>query len=112
MKCCDLHSGLLRQQITIERETQTKDSVGGYSSSWATHIQPFAFVKPISGLERLHAMKLETNVTHKIYIRYVSGLTTKDRVAFNSREMQIHSIINLEERDKWLELTCIEGRVN
>lgn len=112
MKCCDLTSGKLRHKITVERETLTTDAIGGQSSSWATNIEPFALVKPVSGNERYQAMKLEANITHKIYIRYTSNIRATDRVIFNSREMQIRAIIDLEERNKWLELHCVEGQVN
>lgn len=111
MKCCDLTSGLLRHQITIERETKTKDGVGGYSSSWDTHLQPYSYIKPVSGFERLQAMRLEASISHKIYIRYVADISPNDRIIFNSRQMQIRAIINIEERNKWLELTCDEGVV-
>ena len=112
MKCCDLTSGLLRHQITIQRESKTKDAVGGYDgSTWATHLQPYAYIKPVSGFERLQAMKLEATISHKIYIRYVADISPNDRIVFNSRTMQIRAIINIEERDKWLELTCDEGVV-
>lgn len=112
MKCCDLNSGMLRHKITIERESLTTDIVGGQSSSWATLIEPFALVKPVSGTERYQAMKLEADVTHRIYIRYSSVISPTDRIIFNSREMQIRAIINIEERNKWLELHCVEGPVN
>lgn len=112
MRCCDLTSGKLRHKITVERESTTTDIVGGQSSTWATLIEPFALVKPVTGTERYQAMKLETNITHRIYIRYVADIKTTDRIIFNSREMQIRSIIDLEERNKWLELHCVEGQVN
>ena len=84
----------------------------GVSSTWATQSTPFAYVKPISGNERWQAMKLEANTTHKIYIRYESGLLESDRIIFDSREMQIRAIIDLEERNKWLEISAEEGKVN
>lgn len=112
MKCCDMTSGKLRNKITIERETQTKNAIGGFSSAWATHIQPFAYIKPVSGYERLQAQKLEADISHKIYIRYVTDILPTDRVLFKGRYMQIRAILDLEERNKWLELTCVEGQVN
>lgn len=112
MKCCDLTSGMLRHKITIERESQVQDNVGGYSSSWSTLSQPFAFIKPMSGNERFWANRLESNLTHRIFLRYITDITTKDRIIYDGREFQIRAIINVEERDKWLELHCVEGQVN
>lgn len=112
MKCCDITSGQLRHKITVERESIIKDSVGGFSSTWATHIEPFAKVVPISGRERYQAMKLEANVTHKIYIRYTGDIKPTDKIIFNGEEMQIRAILNLEYKDVWLELSCDQGQVN
>ena len=112
MKCCDLTSGMLRHKVVIEREVITQDSVGGYSSAWATHKTVYAAIKPTGGSERLHAMRLESNISHKVYLRYTADITPKDRIIYNGREMQIRAVINVEERNKWLELLCSENQVN
>ncbi len=113
MKCCDLNSGMLRHKVTLERETLTTDSIGGDSSSWSTlAADVFTMIKPVSGNERFQAMRLETNLTHTIFMRYRSDLTTKDRIDFNGRKFQIRFIKNVEERNKWLEIKAEEGPVN
>lgn len=112
MKCCDLNSGLLRNKIVIERETITKNNVGGYDSSWSTHLTPFAFIKPLSGSEVVRHRQLQSDISHKIYMRYEQDIIAKDRIKYGTREFQIRAVINIEERDKWLELICVEGPVN
>lgn len=111
MKCCDLKSGDLRHLIDIQRAAKVRDASGGYATSWSSQSQPHAKIKPISGNERWQAMKTEANITHKMYIRYESGLLPSDRIVFDSRTFQIKAIINLEERNKWLEISAIEGEV-
>lgn len=109
MKCCDLTAGKLRHQITIEREQSVSDGGGGSTITWSTVATPRAFIKPMSGGERLQAMRLESTVTHRIFIRYRDDLLTSDRINFNGRLMQIRALINLEERNRWIEIYADEG---
>lgn len=109
MKCCDLTAGKLRHTITIEREQSTPDGAGGSYLTWTTVATPRAFIKPMSGGERLQAMRLEATVTHRIFIRYRDDLLTSDRINYNGRLMQIRALINLEERNRWIEIYADEG---
>lgn len=109
MRCCNLTSGKLRHQISIERATKTDDGGGGSINVWAGIVSTRAFVKPISGGERFNAMRLEADTTHRIFIRYRTGFTTSDRVNYGGRLMQIRAIINIEEQNKWLEIYADEN---
>lgn len=110
MRCCEITAGKLRHTITIEREESTSDGAGGSYLTWSTVATPRAFIKPMSGGERLQAMRLEATVTHRIFIRYRDDLLTSDRINFNGRLMQIRALINLEERNRWIEIYADEGQ--
>lgn len=109
MNCCDITSGKLRNIIDIQRATTTPDGGGGSSVVWSTIASPRAFIKPISGGERFQAMRIEADTTHRVYIRYRADLLTSDRLNFNGRLMQIRALINIEERNRWLEIYADEG---
>ena len=109
MKCCDIYAGKLRNSIIIERESYVQNDSGGQDIVWSTHKKLKAFIKPKSGSERVYGMKLESPLSHTIAIRYSSDILTTDRVNFNGRYMQIRAIVNVEERNRWLELSCVEG---
>ena len=109
MKCCDLYAGKLIHKITIERETAVPDGYGGSTDTWSTHKSLKAFIKPISGRERLHSQRLEASMSHKVFIRFSGDIIASDRVNYNGRFFQIRAIVNIEERNKWIELTCEEG---
>lgn len=111
MQCCDITAGKLRHQITIEREQSVSDGAGGSTITWSTVATPRAFIKPMSGGERLQAMRLESTVTHRIFIRYRDDLLTSDRINYKGRLMQIRALINLEERNRWIEIYADEGEV-
>lgn len=109
MKCCDLYAGKLRNKISLEREVVTPDGFGGSSHVWV-EIKTFrAYIKPVSGSERLHSQRLEASMSHKVFIRYNNDIMPTDRINYNGRFFQIRAVINIEERNKWLELVCEEG---
>ena len=109
MKCCDIYAGKLRNTIIIERETDTPNDSGGQDIVWAQYKKVKAFIKTKSGSERVRGMKLESPLTHSIFIRYTADILPTDRVNFSGRYMQIRAVINIEERNRWIELACEEG---
>jgi SPP1 family predicted phage head-tail adaptor len=109
MKCCELYSGRLRQSIIVQREVSTSDGLGGHTNLWGTVTQLKAFINPTTGGERYTSQRLEAKITHKVYVRFTDLIKTSDRINFNGRLMQIRAIINLEERNRWLEIHAEEG---
>ena len=109
MKCCDIYAGKLRNSIIIERESITPNDSGGQNILWSTYKTVKALIKPKSGTERLRGMQLESPLSHSIFIRYTADILTTDRVNFNGRLMQIRAVVNMEERNRWIELSCQEG---
>ena len=109
MKCCDMYAGKLRSRIIIERETHTPNDSGGQNITWSTYKKVKALVKPKSGTERVRGMQLESPLTHTITIRYTKDILPTDRINFNGRYMQIRAVVDIEERNRWIELSCQEG---
>ena len=110
MKCCELFTGKLRQPILIERAVETPDGGGGNAKEWKVIAQIRAYIKPISGGERFQAMRLESNISHRVFIRYRSDLLPDDRIKFKNRILQVKALVNIEEQDKWLEIYAVEGQ--
>lgn len=101
--------GALRHRITIEQPSRSADGYGGFTTSWSTFASIWGEVEPVSARERMFAAKLEHNVTHKIRIRHLSGVTTDMRVSFDSRTFHIRGVINPSERSRWMDLAAEEG---
>ena len=102
----------LRHRIAIEAESRTDDGGGGSSNPWAAPVlvaRVWAAIEPLRGTERLRAQQLDDTVTHKILLRYRADIRAEHRVTFRGRVFNIRSIVNLEERNRWLELLCEEG---
>lgn len=111
MKCCDLTAGKLRTPVTFERQVSEPDGMGGSTVTWEDLFSTRAYVKPVSGTERYRADRLEAALQYRIYIRYRSDLTTADRVVVKGSKLQVRAIVNVEERDRWLEIFAEGGVV-
>jgi len=104
-----LRIGKLRRRITIERVTETQDTDGAVLETWSTYATVQASIEPISGREYFAAQSTQADVTHRIRIRYLSGIVPKMRVSYNSRIFDILSVINVGERNRELQLMCRES---
>ena len=54
------------------------------------------------------SMKLESEITHTLYMRYRADIHPRDRITFRGRTFDILSIIDIEESKEFLELKCEE----
>ena len=106
---CKIRACDLRHSIKIETFIRTRQAGGGGTRAWSTFVSARACIEPMRGRELLHAMQLQDSVTHKITMRYRSGVIAKMRVKFGTRIFNIRAVINIDERNKWSELMCEEG---
>lgn len=106
-----MRAGALRHKIAIQEQTDTSDGMGGFSTSWS-NVSGMgsvpAAIWPLKSDERIDAMKLEHEVTHRVRIRYRSGVTTKMRISWDSRTFNIISILNPDEKNVMLEMLVME----
>jgi head-tail adaptor len=96
---------------SYERNVQVARPGGGYSTDWVSQGTFNVIVIPASGTEQEEAQRLSTHVSHKLLALFddASGVTTKDRIVFNSRVFNVEFAGNIAEGDMWLKLMCMEG---
>jgi len=109
LNCCDLTAGKLREPLTVQRKMTVSDGMGGQVIQWVDLFTTRGDVRPLSGREALQAMQLNATVTHKIYIRYRADLTPADRIVMRGQPLQIRAALNMEMKNRWLELLCDAG---
>lgn len=97
--------------MTLERPTTTQNSLGEHVTTWATWRECWAAVEQLSGSESARADQLSAIATHLVTIRYVAGLTEKDRVRLRDDTILAITALDDFERRKvaWI-LTCVEDR--
>src|SRR5665213_2864274 len=98
----------MNRRVTIQQVSETPDGQGGFTEAWADVATVWASINPAKGWEKMQAMQLQTPITHKLVIRYRTGLTTKHRLLFGTRIFNIKEILNPGESNFSLNLQCVE----
>ena len=102
----------MRHPIDFQSENPSTDAGGGETDPWAsptTFASVKACIEPFGGGESMFAMQLQDSVTHKVTIRYRAGIIAKMRIKFGTRFFNIRRVINIEERNRFLEILAEEG---
>lgn len=84
-----------------------------------TQTPPLTLATVRAAIERAGARQLErvtsgtvlAQATHVVTIPYVVGVTTKTSVIFGSRTFHVTDVANPDERNRELQLICIESGV-
>ena len=96
-----MNPGQLRHKITFQiQDLETEE--------WSNSFTTWANINPISGKEYYQAETINSDLTHKIRLRYRKGITSDMRILYNERIFYIISVINEYERNSFLQLMCRE----
>lgn len=100
-----MRAGRLNHFIAIERLEESRDPVTGLiTEEWVLLAKVWAEVLDITGREYFAAGAIQSEATTKIRMRYRAGLTTKDRIIHEGRELNIVNIADPTGRRERLEI--------
>lgn len=104
-----MRAGNLRHYVVIQKNIPVKDDTGALKDAWSTFANAWAAIWPLSGKEVLSGFNIEGQVSHRVRLRYVSGITSSMRILHDGRTLNIVSPpINKDERNIYIELLCEE----
>lgn len=109
-----MRAGRLRHRVAIQRRTGAESGFGEPTDTWTDLATVSAGVEPISGREYFAAQQVQSEVTHRVTIRYLAGVTPKDRIVWTdpatgvARYFDIRSVLDKDERHRELALMCVE----
>ena len=101
--------GILRKQLTLQGESLVADGSGGHAANWTTVATVWGDVKPTIGVDAVIVRNFDKRITHVITLRYRSDITTGMRLLDGSRILLIRGVVNLDEKNRWLQLLVEEG---
>lgn len=110
-----VETGELRHRIAFEQLLKTQTADGSCAGTWspATAVgnagTVWAKITPVNGLEKMFAMRLDADITHKIVTRWIEGADTSMRIIFEGRIFQIHSIFRSHEVREYMDILAVEG---
>ena len=103
--------GERRFRVTFQTPTISQDSYGEADKVWSDVCTSWGLIKPLKGAERLSANQMQSDVTHRIVVRYrseLSDLDAGDRVTWNSKTFDIKSVIWRDHMIKEIEILAKE----
>lgn len=109
-----MRAGRLRHQVALQRPTGTLNEFGDPVGTWSTIATLWAAVEPLSGREYLAGQTVQSEVSHRITVRYFAGITPRDRIVWTDpstgldRTFDIRAVIDRDERHAALEIMCTE----
>ena len=105
-----MRAGKLRHRITIQELSITKDP-DGYNEdieNWVDFKKVWAEIEPLKGKEYWAAKQVVGEVTGRMKIRYLEGVNEKMRVIYGSKTYDIEAVINVDEKNKEMQLLVKE----
>lgn len=102
-----MDAGKLRERVTVQQASENRNAIGETVLSWSTFAERWASVEGVSARESLTAGQNEISITHKVQMRYLSGLTQRMRIQWRGRTLEIVSLLEHDNRSRQ-ELICQE----
>lgn len=103
----------LPHRVTLQSPAGSRNAVGERLTTWVSVATVFAKVSPLSVRDLLAAGQIQSEVTHRVRLRYsptISAMDASWRVLFGTRVLILNGPPrNIEERNVELELLCSEG---
>ena len=101
--------GVLRHRVTLQQVAAVKGA-GGRKDETPTDIATvWASIRPSAKSLQTRADKLEFATTHEIRTRYSAPYKDARRIVEGNRVYIVQSVINVDERGRWLVFRCEEG---
>lgn len=101
-------AGKLIRKVLIEYKTQLADAYGSLVDTWGTHATWWAAIIPVTGREYVSDGKVNSEVTTRMRGRYLNGITPIMRVKYGTRIFSIVAVINIDERNREIEILAKE----
>lgn len=96
-----MRPGQLDRRIVIERAAVVQNDLGEEVESWSVWITVWAEVQPLDGSERWQAQEVMAEAPTRFRLRWLPGLSVEDRIRYDDRLYDIHSINEIGRRRGW-----------
>ena len=103
-----LRAGVLNKRVILQTVTQSTDGGGGFTDSWANTDTLWAGIEELTGSEGFEGQQTAASLSHRVTLRYRTGVTPQLRLLYGSRVFKINAVLNPGQRNELLELLCTE----
>ena len=104
-----IRTGAMRHRAELQVKSQSSDGGGGLVTSWTKSRDLWCQIRPLSGVQRLEAMRRQSSVTHEIYARYATDLTTQARIVHGGVAYNINAVWSPETGGEFCHMVATAG---
>ena len=102
MQTLFLDPGSLRTELALQANTPVPDGSGGYTANWAEVAIVFAKIEPVSARSFFGPDQMVETVTHRITIRWRSGVAAGMRFVRHGRIFDIVTAHDPDDTGRYL----------
>lgn len=103
-----MRAARLRHRVTIQSPVAAVNGYGERITTWSTVAVVWAAVEPLRGREFFDAEQTQAEISHRVIMRYRTGMESTMRLLHLTRVLHIGTIIDVDERHRELQLMCRE----
>ena len=104
-----MQAGKLRHKIELQSvDRSTLDDYGQSVDTLTTYATVWGSIAPLTGRKVEIAQQVNAEATHEVIIRYRDDVKADDYILFGSRKFAIVSNLNIDERNRTIEILCKE----
>ena len=104
-----IRPGALRERVTVQIASGSTNALGETTFAWTDSTSVWASVEGLSAREVLLSGQQQTEMSHRVRLRYLPGLTQQMRFAWRGRTLEIASLLGHNNRSEH-EAICQEAR--
>ena len=102
-------TGRMRHRAELQKKESVSDGAGGWETAWTKDRRIWCWIVPTSGVQRLESMRRDSQVSHEIYTRFASDVTTNKRIVYRGKAYNLEAIWSPDERQEFLHIVATEG---
>lgn len=102
MRTMFVDPGALRSELSLQQNVPTPDGMGGHVETWSEIATVFAKIEPVSAASFFGPDQTVESVTHRITLRWRSGVAAGMRFAKNGRNFDIVTVHDPDDSRRYL----------
>lgn len=102
-----MNTGDMRHRVQIQQRIETPNEFGEPVVNWNTIATRWGAIEPLTAKELIAAQQVQSDVSHKIRMRYYAGLTPKMRLVKGVRVFNIDGRFNPSEQGGTTEMVVM-----
>jgi len=103
-----IDAGDLDKRVTIQEPIESHLH-GEVRITWKDGLTVWAKIEPLTGRDYDLAAQVKSEITHRVTIRFRTGITSKHCLKYGKRILQLLGPPkNIDEQNEWLVMDCAE----